>query len=264
MKIKVPSKKKLLIILLALTTLIITILAITLLILQRTEENKITNPSGLGGFPELKNKISQITSKDFGDDTNSTHTRMTNQLKIIEDSSTSKDERYDALKATNTYLVSEYSRTNNPEYYTLIKNDVDKFAKKTFPDQYDESDFWVPCIDPTCADTPQPKELDELIKYIESSDLPDVVKSSLIMDLTNTGYRTSDETEGKVMQYLILGYDMNGADNFSASGQNKIIAQKIFDMIKANYPDLFEKYYDSSDEASKVFEDKLKKLNNEN
>lgn len=242
MKIKVPSKKKSLIILLVLTTLIITILVIVIFALQRVETNK-TNKSTdtITEFTEIKNEIINISSQDY-DNNNETYDRMRTQIAIVEDNTKSQQEKYDALQSLELFLKSEYSRTNNPKYYVLLKNKVKPYVKENYPDLYDESVFYTSCQHEECADDEQPVELQEILNLIKESDLPDVVKETLIQDLINTGYKSDKtELEGKVGQYVLLADMVSNLDEMSESGANDEIGEMIIKLVENNYPEEYKK-----------------------
>ena len=222
--------------------LLIIIFLISIFFLNNSALKK-TNPP-LIGLNELKQKITIAQSKDKKYET-ALSTRLADKLNILESNTTTTDEKYQAIIAASDFIENIYAYTNNPDYYVLISKDIQNFVKINFPNKYDKTIFNVPCIDKSCADTPQPKELDSILKEIEDSDFPPDVKESLTRDLINTGYKNSTQTEGKVIQYFILA-DMIKANAWaSSSSANLKISEDIYGLVKNHYPELYQNIIDA-------------------
>lgn len=236
------------IILLIIITIIFIILA-TIFYLNSNNNNQSTRDhSVLLGYSNLKNKINTIAGEipqGINTKAGTTFFRTEKYFNIIEGQDSTLEEKYDALTQISLFLASMYSYTNDQKLYELINEDIDNFAIQNFPNLHEKDKIRTSCQDDSCVDSSQPPQLENILKLIEKSDFPEVVKETLTQDLINTGYKSNKEAEGKVNQYMILA-DMTEENTwFSPSGQNIIIANDIYDLVKINFPSLFNEYINS-------------------
>ena len=167
---------------------------------------------------------------------NNENSRILNKLTILEDAKVSQAEKYNALVSISSFLQGLYSQSNDPKLYNLINKDVLEYAKKNFPQYYNENYFVYSCQDPSCADSPQPPDILKIVVEIKASDFPTDVKQSLTQDLINTGYRSKAENAGKRSQYKTISNMIRANNDFSPNGQNIKISQEIDDFIKKSFP----------------------------
>lgn len=222
-----------------LLVLILTILIVGSIATIFYIDNKPPTSSGgnlLQDTLALKGKINSLLLNDPNDPNRSDGSRVLQKFSILEDSQAAEKERYEALIVITNFAQSIYSDTHNPEYYSLINEDIAGYAKKYFPNIYNENYFLYSCQDPTCAEEEQPAEILAVIEEIKSSDFPDEVKETLSEDLLNAGYRSKEENPGKVRQYLIIAEMIRRNENFSATGQNIKIADDIENYVKNKFP----------------------------
>jgi hypothetical protein len=255
--ISVNRKSTIILIIVGLVLAICLSIAAIYLIDQNTSTS-VKEP--LPKYAELKNSINEIVSEDLGKNS-SIYTRINEKFSTIENTNSSVEEKYAALDAIFAFLLSEYARAGNKEYYNLINTDLESFAKKNFKKQHTEKDlkFITPCFDPSCQDTPQPKELNDILDAINNSDLPPEVKQSLTEDLTAQGYRSKDESEMKAETYFIIAFNLERVDSLSQKGSNTEIANLIYAMIKNNFPEEYEKLNSRKADVLKGLEEQLKK-----
>lgn len=241
-------KSKRVFLLVATLATIIIVLASAILFLNFQESQDQKDVGIIPGYSDLKQKITTVASSESGAP-NSGYSRMADYFTILEKENASAKEKYDALVSVFYFLGSEYSRTNNHEYYSLINEDVDNFAKDNFPQYYEKEYFRTSCQDPSCADSNQPVELKNILEVVEKSDFPSKVKETLTEDLVNTGYK-SDETEklGKAWQYMVIAEITRGNDWYSNTGSNREVADLITKMVINNYPEEYKKFIESKDD----------------
>lgn len=149
----------------------------------------------------------------------------------------SESEKIKYIEALFTEIVFNYSETNDPNYVKTLEL-IKSYISKNFPKYYSENKdtYNYPCIDPSCADTPQPKEILNIVEEIKKSDLPKELQTTLIMDLINTGYRSKTQNETKATQYFLLAQDLKNNIDASKTKQNIIIGDKLLNFIKNNFP----------------------------
>ncbi|MBI3984483.1 MAG: hypothetical protein HY344_00880 [Candidatus Levybacteria bacterium] len=196
--------------------------------------NNQTEPEGLEGYNELNKQATTFVKENAPRSSQ----RISTQFGKIADKNLSDKEKYEATKLLFTDLIFVYADTNNPEAAKILDNII-SFAKDNFPKEYNEEDdkLYYPCLDESCADSPQPPEILTIIEDIKESDLDPRLKESVIEDLTNTGYRSKDEAKTKVYQYLLIAEDLKENAPKSPTNVNAELADKIIDFVKTQYPD---------------------------
>ncbi len=195
--------------------------------------------SSLVDYAPLLQEVNLLSS-DSSIAQNSQYQRFLEKFQKLGDSKLSRKQKYDELANSVSFFEGLYSSTNNPKVYPVLKN-IDKFAKDSFPDFYQELDFSYFCQDPSCAETSQPEEIENIIKDIESSDFPDFVKKSLIRDVTNVGYLSKSQNEEKALTYLTIEDIIRNYGNYSPSGVNLKIADRLYAYIEKEFPEILQK-----------------------
>lgn len=229
------ARNKVIILLIGLVILIV-FLTSFIFYLNSPKNQSTISSSQIQAANVLKQKVDSILSADSKASGLNEGTRLDQKFNIVEDTSTSEKEKFDALAIIADFSQSLYSSTNNPKLYSYINTDLINYAKKYFPKFYNNSNFVYPCQDTSCEDSPQPKEILKIIDEINASDFPDQVKKDLSRDLINTGYRSQKEEIGKFNQYLIIASNIKNNSWFSKTGETLKIAQDLENFIKETYP----------------------------
>lgn len=190
-------------------------------------------------YSELNDKILKATS-DNALKLNTDIQVAKENLSKLPDSKLTKKQKYDLLANSTFRLSSAYSATNVPALRPIINTDLNNFAKKNFPEYYEGLQFYASCQDESCRTSARPPELDTITNKIQSSDFPKDVKDTLIEDLNNTALKSDEKKDGKPDQYMMLASMVEENNWFSPAGQNKEIAQDIYELVKKYYPNDYE------------------------
>lgn len=229
------SKKKIIAVSLLFLVILIPLLLGIIFYTDRSVRTKSANQ--LAGYTELKDRIKSVVTKSNGSK-NTIYSRMQKQMIILEDNKKTDKDKYNALVILVFYLKSEYSYTNNHEYFDLINVDAANFAKTHFLKYYDEISFKTSCQDKSCAKNSQHPEIITILEEIKNSDFPPEIKETLTQDLINTGYK--NESTARAEQYMILADMVKNGNSYSASGTNIKIADDIFSLVKKHYAQNYE------------------------
>ena len=104
-----------------------------------------------------------------------------------------------------------------------------------------DAEFNPPCLDPICADRPQPEAIMAVINQIQEADLPESLKHDHIKDLTNYGYFTKDYDETRAQAYLFTAADILNNESYIKAGINKTISDQIIEYVKKDFPEEYIK-----------------------
>lgn len=235
------KKNKVALITLSLVVLIILLLG-TLYYLSSSEgiflKNSNTAGSDLKNYTILKAKINSITSDTYLGN-QPLFSKIISKLNIVENKQNSEEKRYQGISDAAFYLQAFYSSTNNPKLYPLISS-FDIFAKENFPKYYEKRDFVYYCQDQTCAESPQPQEIKNIIEEIKASDFPEEVKQSTVRSLLNVGYLSKKDSETKFYKYLLIAQIVRGYSDFTKTGVNTKIADTIYNYAISAFPENYK------------------------
>lgn len=202
-----------------------------------TSKSNQKEPNGLNGYNELYKKVVDIQNTQLSK--NSEYFRAIKYLAKTK-SESSKNQEYSDLSISFSFIESVYARTNIHEFYSLAK-DYDTFAKANFSNLYKTNDFFIPCMDTACADSPQPQEIISIINEINGSTVPDLIKKSFVQNLTNITYISKTQAHLKTDGYLIVAAAIENSGSFKRLGLNTKLANEIIDFLKKEYPKEYQK-----------------------
>lgn len=161
------------------------------------------------------------------------------RLQDLDNPNLSKDQQLKYIKAADEYLYEAYLETNDPELRKLSL-EFKKFVEANFTEK--DYKVFVECLDPSCANSSIPKEIQVVIDEINKSDLPVVAKNDFIPLLKTFSYINDEQT--KVIDFLGLAASIRVDPDFIKAGMNEEISNEIRDYVKATYPDTYNKYID--------------------
>jgi hypothetical protein len=225
-------------ILLLLTLLILVFILVGSVFLIDNALNGSTSTVGgnLKGYAQLKQKFDALAATNQ----NAYRTAM-EQFNVLEDKKASAKTQYTALAKTAFYLSDDYAKLFNPKIYSLVNKDFAAFAKNNFGSYFKQNDFSIPCQDPTCAESPQPKDIINIINEIKAEpNIPDGDKNAMIGNLTNAGFITGSDYN-KAWNYFMAGQIIRSEDMFTKAGVNDKYANEVQDYIKNKFPDAYKK-----------------------
>lgn len=234
------KKKKL-----AVLALVLIIVPLALFLL--TFDNKLPNipfvsrlynaGSDLKGYYQIKSKLENLKLND-----NSNYGSILNELGVLENKKLTPKERYAALVNISFYFEKIYTRIPNPLVYKLATSDLKIFAEENFKEEFKNSDFLIPCQDPSCAQSKTPDEILKIIDDINSYDkIPSYVKKTHVSNLLYASYYHDTNPRPKISAYLISALEIKNDKDFIAADANKKIFDEIIDFIKNKYPDEYAK-----------------------
>ncbi|MCL4353340.1 hypothetical protein M1615_02590 [Patescibacteria group bacterium] len=199
-----------------------------------------TPGSDLKGYPELMQNVNSLRS----DNTLAQaplFSRIINSLQIVGNSKSTEQERYNALVNADGLLENLYNTTNNHKLYS-IPGDFSDFAKINFPKLYKDSDFFpVYCIDPSCAQSPQPQAILNIVNEIKNSNVPEVVKTTFVQDILNPGYLQNSFLNTKIFAYTIVANNLKNSGALTKAGLNEKLYNELTDYVKTTYPEEYNK-----------------------
>lgn len=195
--------------------------------------------NNLIGYQEFKQKANQL-AQDPSIAKTPLYARFVQTLSVLEDKSSTDENKYKALTNAGNFLQSLYADTNNHDLY-LFNSNLASFTQKNFPKLYKKSDFLINCMDSICADSKQPEQITGIIEQLKQSDFPEDVKNSSIKDIVNTGYYSDKNLLTKAANYLILASIINSYSSFTKTGVNVKISDSLYNFVKSYYPEQFEK-----------------------
>ena len=156
----------------------------------------------------------------------------------LEDPKLSKKQKYDNLTSAENNLFDTYLMTKNNKVYTF-NTKLNDFSKTNFPEYYKEGDFGLlVCYDSSCADSPQPQEILDIIDEINSSSLPDEAKKldSEILIVYTFATKDHNQTIAKVNNYYFLAQSIKRSSEYEKAGINIKISDEIMNYLNKNYP----------------------------
>jgi len=212
--------------------------------------------SNLKGYTEIKQEISNLLANAKTDMSSSIRSRIYQKFTILESKNSSPTQGYQAINQITIFISSTYSQTHNPQYRRII-NDLDRFAKNNFSKQYNKNDFFTICQDSTCQDEPTPAQIVKIIDEINKSDMPDGVKNSLVLNLTNANYMTKNNRYDKFIVYNFVANQLKSYSIFSPSGANLTIANDLQNFLDVTYPQEKKTYSNSKPESAKTIKQNL-------
>ena len=94
------------------------------------------------------------------------------------------------------------------------------------------------CYDSSCADSPQPQEILDIIDEINSSSLPDEAKKldSEILIVYTFATKDHNQTIAKVNNYYFLAQSIKRSSEYEKAGINIKISDEIMNYLNKNYP----------------------------
>ncbi|KKR76059.1 MAG: hypothetical protein UU21_C0019G0002 [Candidatus Levybacteria bacterium GW2011_GWA2_40_8] len=227
------KNKPLIIVSLALTILIIISIGLILSL-----DNNAKNSSDLKNLDKIKNDIQTVSSSGNALQ-NPVYQKFLAKFNEINNSKLNKEQKYEVLNTSLTYLVSYYSLTNDPQIFDLEEK-INSFIILNFPEK--KTTLEPSCFDPSCADSPQSPEMLAIIEVIKNSNVPSPMKDDNIKDLTNFGYLQTSRNNSKVQNYLIMASMIEKNQDYQAAGINIKVANDIRSYVKKAYPALYDKY----------------------
>lgn len=171
-------------------------------------------------FPQISDNIKNTAKTDVVD----------KYLAQLNDKKIPEKERYSALTNIVFHFAGTYSRVHDPKTRTYVSDTLKKFAKENFPEQYQESDFEIPCSDPECGRQITPG-FQTIIDMVQESKLPDYQKDTIILNLKTVGYTpVSDKFNSVSGLTLIIGQLEQGGDSQASEA-----ASFLRDYLKKTY-----------------------------
>lgn len=129
-------------------------------------------------------------------------------LETINSSNKTDEQKYLALRNLFFYYNTEYSRTHDPKIKEFAEKTIGDYAKNNYEKYYTESEFRIPCADPTCGEAID-KEGEDLIKKINSSGLKDYQKETIITNFKTASYISSDRIDNKKIGMSLVVSQLN-------------------------------------------------------
>jgi len=169
-----------------------------------------------------------------------TYSLILEKINVLENPNVSKEDKSNAFGIINERSLGLYSSTNNNELYKF-RISLNEFYKLNFPDK-PQNTLKPMCLDPKCAENPQPQEILNVIETIKNSNINEAIKENDIQNLTNFGYMGNDHTESKVGNYLIVANDIKNDKNYIEAGLNEKIYNDIVGYIKKTYPEEYKNF----------------------
>jgi len=229
--------------------IIIIILAISFFVLN-SRLNPLTNTTNYNA--ELNSLIVSLDKNYSSKEKESPEYEKAINLFRNTSSLSDQKAKYRDFKAGTSDLQMLYSITGQSYMYKILNEDLAVFAKKHFPESYEEEMFIYPCQDPECADSRQPPEIISIINELKSSDFPEIYKDLYERNLLNTGYEPSDDKHLKAFQYYSTAKSIALSSDLSPSGAHTTISNKLFEFIKNNYPQDYEQFKRSEEARPKI------------
>lgn len=201
--------------------------------IDNRNSNALVQDTGLKNYAQFKEKIIPLLPLDNQD-------KLSKAISALENKNNPNKVRFNALRVIEEVISSQYGKTNNHKYFTLLY-DLDKFAKENFPKDYEAGiGFKSVCQDPKCADSPQPPEILQIIEEVKKSDLPLYVIDNVAGELKNTTYI---EKKYKQITFDSYYFDLAEIKNYldaspSASKTKIYIDFKKF--LQQNFPSEFK------------------------
>lgn len=201
--------------------------------------NKSPSPiiSGeLKGYDEIEKAVLSLSSDPVLSD-NKHYKNMVDDLEKLRANNLSKKQRVTLARLLIDDFGALYAETNDHSLYQL-GNDIKNFVEPNFGK---DAEFNPPCLDPICADRPQPEAIMTVINQIQEADLPESLKHDHIKDLTNYGYFTKDYDETRTQAYLFTAADILDNKSYIKAGINKNISDQIIEYVKKDFPEEYLK-----------------------
>lgn len=200
------------------------------------QNSQSTIGSDLKDYAVFKQKVNSFASPILP------YTRAATEIKLLEDKSASKKNRYDALAQAFLFFTQLYSQTHNQKLYVFLNKDFNSFAKENFAEYYKASSFRYSCQDPACQDTPQPKEIAQIIEEMKSANgVPEKIKTVLYTNLINDSYISKNDPL-RVGSYIMSAEIIRKDDSFTKAGLNNKFADEIEAYFKTAYPKEYTKF----------------------
>lgn len=239
---KLKTNNKLLIIVLLI--LLITLIIGSIYYLQQSTSSPSAQSVtvNLKGYNEFRQKIEFLNDPNAASGSAVIYGRVITALKVLEDNKSSQKDKYDALVEAVAFVQSLYGYSNDPKLYPLI-SDFSVFAKENFPNLYKEHDFYYPCQDPSCATTPTPKEISDIIDEINNSNIDQEIKDTYVKNLMNATYlptKTNPQLLDAVTSYYISATFIKEDGAFTKAGLNEKFYNEIIVYLNKTYPDEFK------------------------
>lgn len=237
------AKNNVRLLILSLLFLILVIIGI-IFYLDYSRNHQINQKSGLIGYAQLQEKIKSLASdKEIA--SSNYYLRALEKVNAVSDKKLSEKDRYDSLAQARIFISTLYSNTNNTKLYPL-QLDLRNFAKENFPKLYSQDkDFTVTCVDPTCAEIPQPPEILEIVEDLKASTLSAELKNDLTIHILNVGYLPKSNTRLRAAAYIIMLDLIKDYFNITKGGTHPI-AEKMISYIMKNYPEEYKKVLELS------------------
>lgn len=234
------KKSKALIVLIIFFLLLLIPTCIYFIISINNHNTNISN-TNYSNYESTKQKITSLAQENSLSATPDYGKVMFFFLKLEDKTLTEKD-KYNNLVLAQDYLEILYSHTNNHKLYGLNSKLAD-FSKENFPNYYKKSDFApIVCLDATCAQNPQPKEILQIIEEINSSNIPQVVKDSFVRSLINPGYMNDNMLDSKVLNYMVASDGLKTSGALTKAGLNEKLSQELNSFLEKKYSGQYKKF----------------------
>ncbi len=235
---KALFSNKLRVFLLLLVLLIALILSSIFIIDLKSNKTNVKINSSLKGYVEVKSALSNL-SKTPEIQADSQYSRVIERFNSLENSNLNSASKYSNLREAFSFLTGLYLSTNNHDVY-LIFPSFTKLAEDNFK-EFKKEDFAYDCQDPTCADTPMPQEIKDVISQIEKLNFNENSKKGLIQNIKSSSYVSSNLIELRVANFLTDAEILRLNPFLKELKQNDILADKIVSYVKNTYPKEYEK-----------------------
>lgn len=150
---------------------------------------------------------------------------LKSNLNKLESKSLSENERYKALVRIVDEFSNEYYNTRNPDIKIFIDETIGEYAREKFPEQYIEGDFIEPCADAVCGQ-PIDNDVNEILKIIEESNLPDYVIRVASRNLTTAGLMPDNDNEKKEGLRLVI--DQLTIDGYPEGSKAAVLLKEYY------------------------------------
>ncbi|OGH47963.1 MAG: hypothetical protein A3A51_05095 [Candidatus Levybacteria bacterium RIFCSPLOWO2_01_FULL_39_10] len=165
-------------------------------------------------------QVDKIVKEESGAE--NTPEGIQNIYNILEDSSTSKEEKYQSLQKLSFYFSDAYSQTHDPKFKDYSINVIGKYAEENFPSLYNPTDFDMACADPVCGQELTP-EIKDILDLIKNSDMANIEKRVIVFNLEVAGYMPEDQIDYRGSIFSMSYFDLISTANPTASRAAKLL-----------------------------------------
>ncbi|OGH11302.1 MAG: hypothetical protein A3B38_00555 [Candidatus Levybacteria bacterium RIFCSPLOWO2_01_FULL_36_13] len=228
-------------IIIIISLLVFVVLILTAIYFLDSFSDNSSNSTSLKNFDTIKNQAKSLAS-DSQINSNASYQKILSQLARAENKNLSNKEKAKILDVTGSYILDAYYYTNNHKLYLYAQ----AFNNFLIENIGEKARLNIPCYDPECAENPQPKEILNVIEEIKQSQLPQGLKDSVILDLTNFGYLRNGyglpTYNIKIGSYASLANTIRKDPEFIKAGINEKIYNDIVNYLRVEYPDEYAEF----------------------